>query len=64
MVFGNMLLSANTSSFEVKEEGFWPGWNPGDWGGWEWPWGDQNNNQSWPWNNQDPNGFPWGNQNN
>ena len=46
MVFGNMLLSANTSSFEVKEEGFWPGWNPGDWGGWEWPWGDQNNNQS------------------
>ena len=64
MVFGNMLLSANTSSFEVKEEGFWPGWNPGDWGGWEWPWGDQNNNQSWPWNNQDSNGFPWGNQNN
>jgi hypothetical protein len=61
MVFGNMLLSANTSSFEVKEEGFWPGWNPGDWGGWEWPWGDQNNNQSWPWNNQDSNGFPWGN---
>ena len=49
MVFGNMLLSANTSSFEVKEEGYWPGWNPGDWGDWDWPWG--NNNQSWPWNN-------------
>ena len=64
MVFGNMLLSANTSSFEVKEEGFWPGWNPGDWGGWDWPWNNQDNNQSWPWNNQDSNGFPWGNQNN
>ena len=64
MVFGNMLLSANTSSFEVKEEGFWPGWNPGDWGGWDWPWGGQDNNKSWPWNNQDSNGFPWGNQNN
>ena len=34
IVFGNMLLSANTSSFEVKEERWFPGWNSGDW---EWP---------------------------
>ena len=40
MIFGNMLLSANTSSFEVKEERMWPGWNPHDWG--NWPWNDPN----------------------
>ena len=46
MIFGNMLLSANTSSFEVKEERMWPGWNPHDWG--NWPWNDPNgdNNQN------------------
>ena len=60
MIFGNMLLSADTSSFEVKEEGMWPGWNPHDWGNGEWPWnnpnGDNNqNNQNWPWNNPNEN---------
>ena len=48
MIFGNMLLSADTSSFEVKEEGMWPGWNPHDWGNGEWPWNNPNgdNNQN------------------
>ena len=61
MIFGNRLLSANTSSFEVKEEGGWPGWNPGDWGDWNWPWG--NNNQSWP-NPNGNNDWPWQDWNN
>lgn len=60
MIFGNMLLSANTSSFEVQEEGRWPGFNPGDWGNWQWPWNNTNgDNHNWPWNN--PN---WDNNNN
>lgn len=60
MIFGNMLLSANTSSFEVQEEGMWPGFNPGDWGNWQWPWNNTNgDNHNWPWNN--PN---WDNNNN
>ena len=62
MIFGNRLLSANTSSFEVKEEGGWPGWNPGDWGDWNWPWGN-NNNQSWP-NPNGNNDWPWQDWNN
>ena len=60
MIFGNMLLSADTSSFEVQEEGRWPGFNPGDWGNWQWPWNNTNgDNHNWPWNN--PN---WDNNNN
>ena len=60
MIFGNMLLSANTSSFEVQEEGRWPGFNPGDWGNWQWPWNNTNgDNHNWPWHN--PN---WDNNNN
>lgn len=60
MIFGNMLLSADTSSFEVQEEGMWPGFNPGDWGNWQWPWNNTNgDNHNWPWNN--PN---WDNNNN
>ena len=52
MIFGNMLLSADTSSFEVQEEGRWPGFNPGDWGNWQWPWNNTNgDNHNWPWNN-------------
>ena len=52
MIFGNMLLSADTSSFEVQEEGMWPGFNPGDWGNWQWPWNNTNgDNHNWPWNN-------------
>ena len=66
MVLGNMILNADTSSFEVQEQGFYPGWNPGDWGDWQWPWGNDgdNNGQNWPWgNNGDNNGqnWPWGN---
>lgn len=60
MIFGNMLLNADTSSFEVQEEGMWPGFNPGDWGNWQWPWNNTNgDNHNWPWNN--PN---WDNNNN
>ena len=69
MVLGNMILSANTSSFEVQQQGFFPGWNPGDWGDWSnWQWprrgNDSNNNgQNWPWNNpnnpEDSNELPF-----
>ena len=69
MVLGNMILSANTSSFEVQQQGFFPGWNPGDWGDWSnWQWprrgNDTNNNgQNWPWNNpnnpEDSNELPF-----
>jgi hypothetical protein len=64
MIFGNMILSANTSSFEVKNKGGnwdgwdhnWPNWDNSDWPNWDnsdWPnWG----NSDWP--NWDPN---WGN---
>jgi len=75
MVFGNMLLSANISSFEVQGggRGDWGGWN-GDWdGNWNWPGRDDNqtfpwNNPDWDWNNPDwgnPDwNNPWGNNNN
>ena len=32
IIFGDKLLNANTSSFEVQQGG----WNPGDWGDWPW----------------------------
>ena len=68
MIFGNMILTANTSSFEVKNNGGnwngwdhnWPNWDNSDWPNWDnsdWPnWG----NSDWPnWGNSDwPN---WGN---
>ena len=71
MIFGNMILSANTSSFEVKNKGGnwdgwdhnWPNWDNSDWPNWDnsdWPnWG----NSDWPnWGNSDwPN---WGNNDN
>ena len=61
MIFGNMILSANTSSFEVKNKGGnwgwdWPNWDNSDWPNWDnsdWPHWD---NSDWP--NWDPN---WGN---
>ena len=66
MVFGNMLLNANTSSFEVQAQKGWQGggWNPGDWGGdwgdWEWP--TNRNGSEWPWTNPgDGNDWPWTN---
>lgn len=44
MIFGNMILSANTSSFEVKNKGGWggwdhnwPNWDNSDWPNWDWP---------------------------
>ena len=72
MVFGNMLLNANTMSFEVQEESFFPVWNPGDWGDWQWPTGGDNNGQNWPWggngingnNGNDNNGQNWPTWNN
>ena len=71
MIFGNMILNANTSSFEVKNNGGnwngwdhnWPNWYNSDWPNWDnsdWPnWG----NSDWPnWGNSDwPN---WGNNDN
>ena len=71
MIFGNMILTANTSSFEVKNNGGnwngwdhnWPNWDNSDWPNWDnsdWPnWG----NSDWPnWGNSDwPN---WGNNDN
>ena len=71
MIFGNMILTANTSSFEVKNKGGnwngwdhnWPNWDNSDWPNWDnsdWPnWG----NSDWPnWGNSDwPN---WGNNDN
>ena len=72
MIFGNMILTANTSSFEVKNNGGnwngwdhnWPNWDNSDWPNWDnsdWPnWG----NSDWPnWGNSDwPNWDPnWGN---
>ena len=61
MIFGNMLLSANISSFEVKAggNGNWGGWNNGDWGNWNWP--GRDGNQSFPWNNPDWNNPDWNN---
>lgn len=78
MIFGNMLLSANISSFEVKAGGGNWGWNDGDWGNWKWPGRDDNqsfpwNNPDWDWNNPNWNNSdwnnpdwnnPWGNNNN
>ena len=43
MILGNMILNADTSSFEIQEKGYNPGWNPGDWGNWDWPWGNNGN---------------------
>ena len=65
MIFGNMILSANTSSFEIKNEGNWPGWDQGDWGNWDWsdfPWQNPGSDFPWgggdnPWGGSD---FPWG----
>ena len=66
MVFGNMLLKANTSSFEVKAEKGWQGggWNPGDWGNWEWPKDNTRNGSNWPTINpgngsESGNEWPW-----
>ena len=73
MIFGNMILSANTSSFEVKNKGGnwdgwdhnWPNWDNSDWPNWgnsDWPNWDPNwGNSDWPnWGNNDNNTFPWG----
>ena len=61
MVFGNMLLKANTSSFEVQAERGWQGggWNPRDWGNWEWP--RNNNGSTWPRNNGNGSTWTWTN---
>ena len=73
-VFGNMLLQATTSSFEVQAELGWQGgWNPADWGNFPMdgnlPWsnpGDGNNpwngnpgDGNWPWNNPGDGNNPW-----
>ena len=45
IIFGDKLLNANTSSFEVQQGG----WNPGDWG--DWPWQNPGDWGDWPWQN-------------
>ena len=69
VVFGNMLLNANTSSFEVSNNGGWNGggWNPGDWNPGDWNPGDWDFPSDWnfpsdmPWNNPDNSDWPWTN---
>ena len=75
VVFGNMLLNANTSSFEIsKNNGGWNGggwnpgdWNPGDWNPGDWNPGDWDFPSDWnfpsdmPWNNPDNSDWPWTN---
>ena len=73
-VFGNMLLKATTSSFEVQAEPGWQGggWNPGDWNfpmdgsdwtgfdGSDWTWPNPGDG-NWPWTNPGDGNWPWTN---